>query len=259
MRKINMDSRFIIHKNTWDTEFFKKKIGNLEYSGGPKLSLKILKELLAETLREAKKQGYEYLVFTDTNGLKNIKDVINKNGFALCDSCVDFKMCLTAEKIKELDDWMVDGPMVKFARTSHLQYLKEISEKAFIRSRLYKIDFVRKKEIDKYHFIWVKNLFQGDNSKVLVIKDKSRIMGFLALTMDLKDKSSRINLIATRAAARGKGYGSILMKTYFKYVFEKGIRTLFVKTQKENTGARNFYLKNGYSEFCFEEKFHIYL
>ena len=250
---------FNVNLNKWDTDFFNKKIGILEFSGRTNIPKNILIEMLDAVILEAVRNSYQYLVIAENKGRKKLKEVICAKGFKLCDASVDLKINLSAGKLKKLDHDFNSGAETGFAKRSDLKELKEIAEKSFTRSRFYNIKFAKKKDVDRYHYVWVRNLVEGRYSKVMVIKKDKRIMGFLGFTLDRENRSSRVVLIATRVSCRGKGYGGTLLEAYFKYVYGLGIEVLYVRTQMENEGARKFYTKNGYKEYSFDEKYHIYL
>jgi ribosomal protein S18 acetylase RimI-like enzyme len=250
---------FTLTLNSWDTGFFNRKIGSLDYAGNLNVSRAILTAQLKNTILQAEKLGYKYLVLTDDKGRGKLRDVMLYMGFEVCDTAVDLKMRLSAEKINGLGDDKNSSVNAGFADSSELKGLRSLSESAFIKSRFYKIKFAKKKDVGRYHYNWVVNLFENRNSRVITAKNGNKVMGFLGFVLDRAKKTSRIALIATKASSRGKGYGTALLRAYFKYVYKKGIKTLYVKTQRENKGARNFYRKNGYKEFSFEEKYHLYL
>ena len=79
--------------------------------------------------------------------------------------------------------------------------------------------------------------------------ENNRIISFIIFTS--WDGDMNITLMGTHPKSRGKGYGSILIKAFYKYIKEIGfnrVRVLTVPPDKKSSyeSTVNFYLRNGF-------------
>lgn len=95
---------------------------------------------------------------------------------------------------------------------------------------------------------WMENACPatGTNKQVLVFTDPhGQVKGML--TIDYQDSLGHIGLVAVDTDTQHMGIGSKLMSTVEGYLFERGVKTLEVPTQKANTAACRWYGKNGFA------------
>jgi len=248
-----MKKGIVVTRNEWDSRFFKRKIGDIICARKPVKNG--FRHSLRRVLARAAEDGFEYLVVTLGKIPAWQREILSSEGFEVCDSSVDLRMKTPGG----LGRAVPGKYKVGFADKLDIESLKRIAEKSFRRSRLYRMKFAKSKDVDRYHHVWVKNLFKGKASYVMVAKTRDKVIGFIGFTVDVTAGSSRINLIAASSSTRGKGVGSSLMAGYLAYAEKRGVKTLYVKTQEDNVLARKFYKKLGYKEYSFESKYHIFL
>jgi len=244
-----------IRSNKWDSSFFGKKIGRMTCAGPAKPSRIFFAELLETAIRRAALLKFNYLIFTVSEGHVFSVNTLKEKGFTLGGSSVDSKLRLkkTPERTR--------GPRYDIAEAGKrdMREAEKISGYSFRKSRLYNIEFASGKKVDRYHALWVRNLHENENSVVLLAKDKNKIYGFLAGTIDIRNRTSRIILMASARGKRSRGAGSDLMRGFLEWSRERGVNTVYVKTQKENEGALRFYKKHGFKICSREEHYHIHL
>lgn len=253
MRGMKRKTAVHLHGNNWDSEYFGFKIGMITYEGPRNVLKARLSDMVQDALEKARKLGYKYLVFPATEGMTKITKIFKDEGFILADSGVDFKLDLRSVKVHGCTD-MFD---VTVANKDDLTGVKRIARTAFPLSRLYRLEFASKKDVDEYHAVWVSNLYKGRRSAVFAAKSGRKVRAFLAVSTDPVGRFARIVLIASGKGQRGKGAGSALMYYFIDWARGKGIKTVYVKTQKENVRAVKFYRKHGFKLYARDYKYHI--
>lgn len=95
---------------------------------------------------------------------------------------------------------------------------------------------------------WVENACPaaGTNKQILVFTDPHGLTKGM-LTIDYQDTLGHIGLVAVDTDTQHLGVGSKLLSTVEGYLFERGVKTLEVPTQKANINACRWYEKNGFA------------
>lgn len=86
-----------------------------------------------------------------------------------------------------------------------------------------------------------------ETGTVIVASENGMPLGFIRGTYTKWNMVGNIGLIATAAAAQGKGVGKALMAAFEDWSRERKVRKIFVDTSDENKNAQVFYIKCGYS------------
>ena len=94
---------------------------------------------------------------------------------------------------------------------------------------------------------WIENACpnEGTNKQILIYQDTQGTAKGM-ITIDHQGKLGHIGLVAVDTDAQHQGIGGKIMSTLDGYLFERGIKTLEVPTQKANTDACRWYEKNGF-------------
>ncbi|MBN2789805.1 MAG: GNAT family N-acetyltransferase [Candidatus Delongbacteria bacterium] len=98
---------------------------------------------------------------------------------------------------------------------------------------------------EKLYGLWIENSVNKKIAdKVFICELEGRILGMV--TLKIENDKGVIGLIASTPESQGKGVGSKLLSHCENYLLSSGINKIEVATQGENSGACNFYKKNGY-------------
>lgn len=94
---------------------------------------------------------------------------------------------------------------------------------------------------------WIENACpkDGTNKQILISRDPQGATKGM-ITIDYQGELGHIGLVAVDPDAQHHGIGGKIMSTLDGYLFEHGIKTLEVPTQKANTDACRWYEKNGF-------------
>lgn len=95
---------------------------------------------------------------------------------------------------------------------------------------------------------WIENACPsaGTNKQILISADAHGIARGM-ITVDYQGTSAHIGLVAVDTDTQHTGIGTRLMSTLDGYLFERGVKTMEVPTQKANTNACRWYEKNGFA------------
>lgn len=95
---------------------------------------------------------------------------------------------------------------------------------------------------------WMENACPsaGTNQQILISTDAHGIARGM-ITFDYQGTLGHIGLVAVGTDSQHTGIGTRLMSTVEGYLFERGVKTVEVPTQKANTNACRWYEKNGFA------------
>lgn len=95
---------------------------------------------------------------------------------------------------------------------------------------------------------WIENACpkEGTNKQILLFKDEQNVARGM-ITIDHQGELGHIGLVAVDTEVQHQGIGGKIMSTLDGYLFERGIKTLEVPTQKANSDACRWYEKNGFT------------
>lgn len=232
----------------WDSLFFKRSIARLTISG--KARRLFTPQALSDMIIRSRRRKIRYIVIKLDKPDIFCERILLRLGLKECGRSVDLKFSYVGKKRKRL----FSGHGINLFEPGDLNGVKDIASDAFRRSYLYRCAFGKKSEVDRYHALWIENLSKDKGTYLFVAKENSAITGFLALKLDREKKNGRIVLIAVRKAFRGRGVGSALMHRCIDWC-EGQIKTIFVKTQKNNRGALILYKKIGFKTAKYDKIF----
>ncbi|AUD64585.1 hypothetical protein BK011_02405 [Tenericutes bacterium MZ-XQ] len=153
----------------------------------------------------------------------NISFVLNlKNSVQFrVDDYSDFTYAIESELNIELND---------FINFSDSRFIMDIRLKNRMKSNIY---------ID-----WIKNSFNIENKKFLIIRKKNEVLGFILY--HVIDDSITIELISVKSGYHNQKIGSNLIDYLKRFAIDSNIAFIHVGTQISNIFAINFYMKNGF-------------
>ena len=107
---------------------------------------------------------------------------------------------------------------------------------------------------------WIENACpqQGTNKQILILPDTNDIVRGM-ITINHEGELGHIGLVAVDPDCQHQGIGGKIMSTLDGYLFNLGIKTLEVPTQKANTDACRWYEKNGFAIESITPVYHWWL
>ena len=224
-----------IEQLTWDSAFFRRKIGALK---APSADLSALKDIL----KEAKKDGFSYLTCRFAVQDTGLISHLESNGFYL----TDIGVTLTAETRRYFSKEKQSRPAKKHAiQTATLEDIPALQKyitSLFPESRFYNDPFFSGDDADRLYRAWIENSVRGEAADIVFHIPGA---GFISCRKAGKH-SGQIVLIGVRKSFRGKGYGTALITEAMAWFRKKRINAVSVRTQLRNTEALNFYLHTGF-------------
>lgn len=158
-------------------------------------------------------------IMYDTN-ISFVLDLKNSVQFQV-DDYSDFTYAIESELNIELND---------FINFSDSRFIMDVRLKNRMKSNIY---------ID-----WIKNSFNIENKKFLIIKKKNEVLGFILY--HVIDDSITIELISVKSGYHNQKIGSNLIDYLKRLAIDSNIAFIHVGTQISNILAINFYMKNGF-------------
>ncbi len=157
----------------------------------------------------------------------------------------------------EVSSVLLSGETVQFRKKvvpgfhsqTEVEVLKEMPNQALLDlafqsgvfSRFRVDSRLRGREFEKLYSLWLEKEFR--EGKVFVINKKQGL-----ITVRVNEKKAEIGLFATDTQSRRLGLGTKLLRHLESYLWNLGVKELWVKTQRANEPALKFYLKNGFKE-----------
>jgi dTDP-4-amino-4,6-dideoxy-D-galactose acyltransferase len=231
---------------SWDSAFFNKKTGKINYNIPDETKLK-------KILEKAKTEQYQLLYIF-----------------------VPEKFCIRDEILKVYSGKLVDRRILysqyienllehnQFAETvtlySETVVSDELENLAYLSGQYSRFHLDKNFEPDTFHRLyktWVTKSVQKkmDNS-VFIVKNHDTIVGMV--TLKYGEKIGTIGLIAVSELAQGKGYGKKLINACIYDLYKRNISTLEVPTQANNIPACRFYEKCGFSRELITNIYHFW-
>ena len=211
----------------WDSDFFGLQIGRVN------LQMKADAELLQLRHKELKQQ-FDLLYIFDANTV----------GFAVEGArLVDEKILYS--KPCEPRQQYADVSFYQSATPSDDLYRLALVSGGYSRFKL--DERLPKGSYERLYNRWIENACpkEGTNKQILLFKDAHDVARGM-ITIDYQGELGHIGLVAVDTDVQHQGIGGKIMSTLDGYLFERGIKTLEVPTQKANTDACRWYEKNGF-------------
>ena len=229
---------------TWDSSFFNKKIGKIEYDQSPEGDL-------IRLLQTAKEDGYQLIyVFGDEENF--VPDaVLNQFNGRLVD-----RKCLYSRTINADDS--CESNAIEYQLTELTYDLESLALLSGTHSRFRLDKGFDKADFYRLYAIWInRSLKKEIADKIFVVAESDKVMGMI--TMKINEDVGHIGLCAVSEAAQGKGYGGNLIKACVNELVSKKVYQLEVPTQMDNISACRFYEKCGFSIQSITNTYHFWL
>ena len=229
---------------TWDSSFFNKKIGKIEYDQSPEGDL-------IQLLQTAREEGYQLIyVFGDEENF--VPDaVLNQFNGQLVD-----RKCLYSKTINADDS--CESNAIEYQLTELTHDLESLALLSGAHSRFRLDKGFDKADFYRLYAIWInRSLKKEIADKIFVVAESDKVMGMI--TMKINEDVGHIGLCAVSEAAQGKGYGGNLIKACVNDILSKKVYQLEVPTQMDNISACRFYEKCGFSIQSITNTYHFWL
>ena len=228
----------------WDSGFFNKKIGKIEYE-------KSLEGDLIRLLQTAKEDGYQLIyVFGDEETF--VPDaVLNQFNGRLVD-----RKCLYSKTINTGDSF--ESNAIEYELTELTHDLESLALLSGTHSRFRLDKGFDNADFERLYAIWInRSLKKEIADKIFVVAESDIVMGMI--TLKINEDVGHIGLCAVSEAAQGKGYGGNLIKACVNELVSKKVYQLEVPTQMDNISACRFYEKCGFSIQSITNTYHFWL
>lgn len=212
----------------WDSDFFGLRIGRADiFTTEDALSL-------ASQYNELKQQ-FDLLYVFDPNNVG-----FDAGGARLVDEKILYSKPCEARK---------QYPEISFYQAAHPNddlYRLALVSGGYSRFKL--DERLPKGSYERLYTRWIENecANRGGGKMVFVFSDEAEgIRGMI--TVDYSSELGHIGLVAVDPDTQHHGIGYKIMSTLDGYLYQKGVKTLKVPTQKANTDACRWYEKNGFT------------
>jgi len=225
----------VIKELSWDSSFFKKKMGELIITSQKAFSIKAVVD-------KARDDGFKYVICRIRTQQTSLIRLLESFSFYLSD--VGLTWAIETDKfiLKNGDKNSQPRPPIKVAIDKDIPVLQEISESLFIESRFYNDPFFSKEEADRLYRAWIDNSVKGNVADIVFfIPD----IGFITCKKS-SSSSGEIPLIGVKKELIGKGFGKSLIREAILWFKTHGIISVSVRTQMQNVRAMNFYARLGF-------------
>jgi dTDP-4-amino-4,6-dideoxy-D-galactose acyltransferase len=220
-----MADSFTIELLEWDSDFFNKRIGQLNFEQNA-------------TMIE---NGHGFDLIQAKVLVTNYQQInlLNQLNFKLVEGEIDFSIDIN---IENKDSNSVN---IQLATTSDVQQIKAIVDNSFTASR-YRAPWFNEQQRNRFYQLWAEKAVLGTFDDIcILIKDDKNIKGFV--TLRFTDNTARIGLICVNSNYQGQGIATTLLKQAMVYSQTKNCKQLYVATQLANSSAIALYTKSGFA------------
>ena len=198
-------------------------------------------------------QGNNLFIDAKVNS-QDVKTIIKLQelGFQCIDINIQFYKKLSISSLKK------ERTSLTYADKKDALSVKELSAKAFTKSRFYKDPNITDSIASNIKKEWVANFFRGirGNSMILA-KEKNELLGFL-LSLKKNECETFIDLIAVNPMKRKLGIAKAMINFLFEEL-ENNKEVIKVGTQIDNINAINLYTSMGFKILSSNFIFHLHL
>lgn len=224
----------------WDSDFFGLRIGRVDLqTAGEAIDLKKQQENL--------KKQFDLLYIFDPNNVG-----FSANDARLMDEKILYgKPCEPRKQYPEISFYQAAQPNEDLYRLA-------LVSGGYSRFKL--DERLPKDSYERLYNRWIENACpkEGTNKQILLFKDEQNVARGM-ITIDHQGELGHIGLVAVDTEVQHQGIGGKIMSTLDGYLFERGIKTLEVPTQKANTDACRWYEKNSFAIQSITSIYHWWL
>ncbi|WP_439146019.1 dTDP-4-amino-4,6-dideoxy-D-galactose acyltransferase [Vibrio sp.] len=219
--KTNISNVYHFSLREWDSQFFSKKIGDVQWG--------------IEKTQLASANSYD-LITTRVGSLEHTKiEVLQNHGFVYCDGDVQLTKDIHS------NDSEIDFQM---ATQEQLPKLLTMLDNMYQISR-FKAPWFATQDRDRFYKEWLTKAVYGTfDDCCLMIAEEDNICGFV--TLKECSNYAQIGLIGVGSEYQGKGIGKRLLSVAEQYLKQRNCTTLNVATQTSNIHALNLYTRFGF-------------
>ena len=224
----------------WDSDFFGLRIGRADI-----LSPEDALFLVARY--EELKQQFDLLYVFDPNNIG-----FTANGAQLVDEKILYsKPCEPRKQYSDIS-------FFKQATPSDDLYRLALVSGGYSRFKL--DERLPQGSYERLYTRWIENACpkEGTNKQILTYLDTNSIAKGM-ITIDYQGELGHIGLVAVDTDCQHQGIGGKIMSTLDGYLFDLGVKTLEVPTQKANSDACRWYEKNGFTVQSRTQIYHWWL
>ena len=211
----------------WDSDFFGLRIGRVD--------LQTAEDAIELTKQQKNlKQQFDMLYIFDPNNVGFWAD-----GARLMDEKILYsKPCEPRKQFPEISFYKATLPNEDLYRLA-------LVSGGYSRFKL--DERLPKGSYERLYNRWIENACpeEGTNKQILLFKDEQNVVRGM-ITIDYQGELGHIGLVAVDTDAQHQGIGGKIMSTLDGYLYQQGVKTLEVPTQKANTDACRWYEKNGF-------------
>ncbi len=179
----------------------------------------------------------------DTDTLR----IVEKAGFRLADLRITLALSPLVDTLPT--------EAVREATWQDLAQLKEIATTSHRDSRFYHDPGFPRELCDKLYETWIERSVTSDFAQqVFVAELNGRLVGYVSCHLDTR--GARIGLLAVDEQARGRGFGTRLIRQALYFFREHSCTSVTVVTQGRNLGAQRLYQKSGFRTQSVELWYH---
>jgi dTDP-4-amino-4,6-dideoxy-D-galactose acyltransferase len=232
---------------SWDSDFFNKKIGKINYDVPDEATLK-------KILEKAKMEHYQLLYVFVPERFCIGGDILKVYSGKL----VDRKILYSQSVKNTLEQNRFPETVMPYSETvvsTELENLAYLSGK-YSRFRLDK-NF-EPKDFFRLYKIWITKLVQKEMANsIFIAKNDDAIVGMV--TLKYGEEIGTIGLLSVFESEQGKGYGKKLINACIYDLYKRNISNLEVYTQTDNILACRFYEKCGFTHKLTSYVYHFWL
>ena len=224
----------------WDSDFFGLRIGRADI-------LSTEDALFLAAQHEELKQQFDLLYIFDSNNIG-----FTANGALLVDEKILYsKPCEPRKQYNDIS-------FFKQATPSDDLYRLALVSGGYSRFKLE--ERLPQGSYERLYTRWIENACpkDGTNKQILTFLDTNNIAKGM-ITIDHQGELGHIGLVAVDTDCQHQGIGGKIMSTLDGYLFNLGVKTLEVPTQKANTDACRWYEKNGFTVQSRTQIYHWWL
>lgn len=207
----------------WDSDFFKKKIGDIHLTQTENISPDHSYDLIV--VKQSADFDYDIEGYQPTFKETKVNFIKPLDGLNV----------LPSDIVKDTDN-----------DEKEINFFKELAYESGKKSRFLLDKSFGEAKFKELYDMWIINSLNKKFAvKTFFIEQENVAIGFV--TVQQYDTLGKIGLIATHPDFQGKGYGKKLLETAEDFCIKNGITHLEIPTQKENIQACAFYKKQGYT------------
>ena len=215
----------------WDSNFFERRIARLHAS-------RLEPAIMQQALQWCAQNRIDCLYFLADSDDPQTARLTEENHFQFVDVRVTYERAVAHREIEGA------GAKVRLAREEDLPLLADIARNAHHDSRFYFDEHFDRGKCARLYETWIANSMHGFADAVLVAECGEQAAAYV--TCQRKGQEAQIGLIGVSEAHRGKGLGSMLVKSFLSWSRERGAVQAKVVTQGRNAGAQRLYQKSGF-------------